>query len=139
MSLEQYQPPQIDLPVNFEPGGEYVDCAWMGDHDLIMLTPNINDVQGKCYDSSEPDDRMKAVVDAVQALANKGDVVFDDDFCRNFGNEVEDLRRAQQALYDGARMHTLVGRSADRSTLFLVFAPTAQARCVAFGKVKRRR
>jgi hypothetical protein len=135
MLQEEFHPAHFGNLVYFDPWGEHVDCVHMPGCDRILITANILHVRGKGYDNSDVNDGMMAVVDAFQALASKGDVVFDYD--RSFAKEVTDLEEAQDALYKNEGMHTLVGRSADRSTLFLVFAPTTQTR-VAVGLVKRR-
>ena len=137
MSLDRNQPSRSALRARFAGLREHVDCERKFDSDLVPLTSGITKVRETSLDGRDVDDRMKAVADAIRALMSKGDVVFDYD--RNFANELEDLRETQRVLYQEARMHALVGRSADKSTLFVVFAPTAETRCVAVGRSRRRR
>ena len=137
MSLNRNQPSRSVLRARFAGLREHVDCERKFDSELVPLTGGIKKVRETCLDGRDVDDRMKAVADAIRALMNRGDVVFDYD--RNFANELEDLRETQRVLHKEAKMHTLVGRSADKSTLFVVFAPTAETRCLAVGRGRRRR
>ena len=137
MSLKRNQSSQAALLVRFAGLREHVDCEWKSDSELAMYTAGIKKVREESFDGRVVDDRMKAVADALRALSDKGDVVFDYD--RNFRHEVEDLEEAQRVLREKARMHALVGRSADKSTLLVVFAPTAETKCLAVGPAKRHR
>ena len=118
MQLGQNQPSETCLKIYFDPVGEDVDCERMLDSELALIADGVTDVREFSCCNEKSNSCTKAVADAIRALAKKGDLVIDD-YHRNFAFEFEDLQRAQQALYEGAHMHTLVGRSADRSTLFL--------------------
>lgn len=131
MALEGCRSTCVLAPVVLNPLGEEVDCQSLSDSDLIMKLAGIKHVRETPVDGGDPDEVMEAVADAMRALSKKGDTVFDHD--RSFANEVADLLSAEKDLYDLNGMHVLVGRSADRSTLFVVFAPTSETQCVVIG------
>jgi hypothetical protein len=131
MALESCGSTRTLARVVFNPLGEEVDCEHLPDSDLIVRLAGIKRVRARHIDGGDPDEVMKAVADAMRGLMEKGDVVFDYD--RNFRNENADLQSAVDNLYDLKGMHVLVGRSADRSTLFVVFAPTRETQCVVIG------